>query len=297
MDAPLELRRRAVEPGAGGLSRRDFVAGLLGAGGTLALLPGMTAASMAGGGDALLFSPDHRALALSHGGEHLGLLSLAAGAASTAVLHTRRRQTTLPGLDGYLGDVHAAWMTGPEQFVLLDGRGRRLHHYSIDGAALGAAALRGRTLLAAAGCSDGAGGSFVSLPREHCIARLSADGAVLRRFGTLGKAPGQLNHPTALARQDDGSLIVANSGNHRIDRFRADGGFAGTIARFGFMPRHLALSGGTLAVYDPCAANVLLLSPRSGEQTAVLAVPKLRAGLRHCQSLTAAGTRRFLVSV
>jgi hypothetical protein len=293
MDAA-ERKRRTED---GGLSRRGFVAGLLGAGGALAL-PGAAIAAAASGEVGLLFSQDHRALALSHGGEQLGLLSFAAGEASPALLHARRQSLILTGLDGYLADVQAAWTTGPRQFALLDGRRRRLHRYSIDGAALDTTALTVRTpLLAAAGCADGAGGSFVSLPGEHCIARLGANGVVQQRFGTLGRAPGQLNHPTALARQDDGSLIVANSGNYRIDRFHADGRFAGTVARFRFMPCRLALSGATLAVYDPHAAQVLLLSSCSGEQTAALAVPKMRAGSRQCHSLTAAGTQRFLVSV
>jgi hypothetical protein len=292
MGAALDSRQQA----AAGLSRRAFVGGLLG-GGALGLAPGAALAVASGDDAGLLFSLERRALALSHQGERVGLVQID-GPRSAAVVHTGRRQFTLAlGAGQRLREVQAAWMSGPAELMLLDGRSGLLQGYSIEGEPLAATALPARALLAAGGCADGAGGCYVSLPGEHRIVRIPAGGGTQHSFGALGAEPGALNYPTALARLDDGSLLVANSGNRRIDRFAADGAFAGTVARFGFMPRQMALSGGALAVYDPYAAKVMVLSLHTGLQAAALALPKMRAGLGRCQSLTAAGARRFLVSV
>jgi len=47
-------------------------------------------------------------------------------------------------------------------------------------------------------------------------------------FGSQGSAPGQLQSPHGIKIGPDGSIYVADSGNHRIQRFTADGQFVAT---------------------------------------------------------------------
>ncbi|MFZ6029350.1 MAG: flippase activity-associated protein Agl23 [Chloroflexota bacterium] len=42
-------------------------------------------------------------------------------------------------------------------------------------------------------------------------------------FGVMGAQPGELNNPRGMALADDGSLYVADTGNHRIQHFSPDG--------------------------------------------------------------------------
>jgi uncharacterized protein (TIGR03663 family) len=51
-------------------------------------------------------------------------------------------------------------------------------------------------------------------------------------FGTQGEGPGQFNAPRGLAIAPDGSLYVADSRNHRIQHFSAEGQFLGAWGSF-----------------------------------------------------------------
>jgi outer membrane protein assembly factor BamB len=51
------------------------------------------------------------------------------------------------------------------------------------------------------------------------VAELSAGGDVLRRFSQFGTAPGELDEPHMLAVTATGDVIVAEIGNHRLQRF------------------------------------------------------------------------------
>jgi tripartite motif-containing protein 71 len=50
-----------------------------------------------------------------------------------------------------------------------------------------------------------------------------SDGAFISRFGGTGSGNGQLIRPSGIAIAANGDVLVADSGNHRIQRFRADG--------------------------------------------------------------------------
>lgn len=277
-----------------GLSRREFVSGLFGAAGILGLAPGVTSAA---GPATVLLSPQHRAFALAYAGEKQGVAQILE-AQSMAVINTLEHQFTLPvGLNQPLRNVQAVWMVSATQLFLLDAHSSRLHRYSVDGTLQGSSRLEARPLFAATGCADGAGGCYVSLPGDHQIARFSKTGEMLQRFGQLGVTPGRLNYPTAIARQADGSLVVANTGNRRIDLFSAEGGFSGTLAHLEFMPRHLAISDQTVAVYDVHANRIAMFSLRTGLPLDSIRMSGAHPGPIHCQALTAAGTQRFLVSV
>ncbi len=293
MSASADISGTAASANGRGLSRREFVSGLIGAAGIL----GLPAATAMDGSATVLLSPQHRAFALAHAGEKYGLVQLLETQAA-AIIGTPGRQFTLPlGPQQPLLDVSAVWMSSATELRVLDARASRLHRYALDGSPLGWSRIEGNSLLAAGGCADGSGGCYLSLPGDHQIARLSRSGELLQRFGQLGTAPGRLNYPTAIARQADGSLLVANTGNRRIDRYSIAGEFSGTLAQFEFMPRHLAISDQALAVYDSHANRIAMLSLRTGLPMDSIPLQGQYGKPIHCRALTAAGAQCFLVSV
>jgi predicted membrane-bound mannosyltransferase/DNA-binding beta-propeller fold protein YncE len=73
------------------------------------------------------------------------------------------------------------------------------------------------------------GSLYVADSRNHRIQHLSADGKVIKIWGTFadqsaGKAPiGTFNEPWGVAVGPDGSVYVSDTWNHRIQKFSADG--------------------------------------------------------------------------
>ncbi len=72
---------------------------------------------------------------------------------------------------------------------------------------------------------------YVSDTRNHRIQRFSADGVFELAWGVFGDVatgsgnPGTFNEPWGLAVGPDGSVYVADTWNHRIQKFNADGEF------------------------------------------------------------------------
>jgi DNA-binding beta-propeller fold protein YncE len=87
---------------------------------------------------------------------------------------------------------------------------------------------------------DRAGTVYVADSRNHCLRYVSPEGLVSTLAGIPGVAgladgPGteaQFSHPAGLALLADGSLLVADTGNHRIRRVSPDGDVV-TIAGHG----------------------------------------------------------------
>ncbi len=56
----------------------------------------------------------------------------------------------------------------------------------------------------------------------------------VRSFGGTGNGPGQLLHPRGISLDPSGSVYVADTGNHRIQKFDSNGRFLGQIGGFGW---------------------------------------------------------------
>ena len=65
------------------------------------------------------------------------------------------------------------------------------------------------------------------------IVKFSADGKVLKFWGTKGSDPGQLDVPHAIAMDSKGRLYVANRSNKRIEIFDQEGGYLGVLTNAG----------------------------------------------------------------
>ena len=68
-------------------------------------------------------------------------------------------------------------------------------------------------------------------PRESAPAVQQA--RYLGAFGEQGAQEGQFNKPAGIALSNDGTLYVADAGNHRVQAFNLDGGFLRAYGRFG----------------------------------------------------------------
>ena len=83
------------------------------------------------------------------------------------------------------------------------------------------------------------GSIFVADSRNNRVQHLSKDGEVLKVWGTFadataGNAPGgTFNEPWGVAVSPDGSVFVADTWNHRIQKFTADGEFVMMWGYFG----------------------------------------------------------------
>jgi predicted membrane-bound mannosyltransferase/DNA-binding beta-propeller fold protein YncE len=80
---------------------------------------------------------------------------------------------------------------------------------------------------------------YVADTGNHRVQHLSADGTVLNTWGSFasldqGEAPGgTFNEPWGIAVAPDGTVYVADTWNHRIQHFSADGRFIGMWGTFG----------------------------------------------------------------
>jgi sugar lactone lactonase YvrE len=80
---------------------------------------------------------------------------------------------------------------------------------------------------------------YVADTGNHRVQHLAADGSVLDVWGSFasldqGEAPGgTFNEPWGIAVAPDGTIYVADTWNHRVQRFTPDGGFLGMWGTFG----------------------------------------------------------------
>ena len=106
---------------------------------------------------------------------------------------------------------------------------------------------------------------YVADSRNHRIQHFAADGTLLNAWGSFadilqGEAPGgTFNEPWDVAVDPEGNIFVADTWNHRIQKFTADGRFLGMWGYFGtaetpdafWGPRSIAIDSiGRLSVTD-----------------------------------------------
>eukprot|EP00697_Spironema_sp_BW2_P006389 gnl/Spiro4/18938_TR10095_c12_g34_i4.p1 gnl/Spiro4/18938_TR10095_c12_g34~~gnl/Spiro4/18938_TR10095_c12_g34_i4.p1 ORF type:complete len:306 (-),score=78.39 gnl/Spiro4/18938_TR10095_c12_g34_i4:211-1128(-) len=89
-----------------------------------------------------------------------------------------------------------------------------------------------------------------------CVQVWSSDGTtVLRTFGTEGDDPGQFYYPRGVCVDGGGNVIVADTLNHRIQQFRADGTF---VRAFGSHGDGVAQFNGPVGVCVDGANNIFV---------------------------------------
>ncbi len=131
---------------------------------------------------------------------------------------------------------------------------------------------------------DSEGRIFVADSGNNRIQVFGADGTFLRQWGSMckldttegciGSGDGQFNEPWGIAVGQDGSVYVADTWNHRIQRFTSEGQFIGKWGTFGstggelgqealfYGPRSLAIGrDGNLYVVDTGNKRVQVFSP------------------------------------
>jgi DNA-binding beta-propeller fold protein YncE len=75
-------------------------------------------------------------------------------------------------------------------------------------------------------------GEIIVAERDrHCISIFSPTGEKLRSFGSQGSEPGQFKDPQGLTVDDDDNILVADTGNKRIQKFTPNGKFVALSTR------------------------------------------------------------------
>lgn len=69
-----------------------------------------------------------------------------------------------------------------------------------------------------------------------CVSVFSQSGEKLRSFGTQGSGEGQFNNFRGVAIDSEGNILVADTWNHRIQKFTSEGRFLTTVGALGKGP-------------------------------------------------------------
>jgi DNA-binding beta-propeller fold protein YncE len=80
---------------------------------------------------------------------------------------------------------------------------------------------------------------YVTLADRHGVVVIDPAGGPPRSFGSLGEKPGQFRYPAGIARDRDGTLLVVDALNSRVQRFAADGTDRQVIGHLGVLPGDL----------------------------------------------------------
>lgn len=116
---------------------------------------------------------------------------------------------------------------------------------------------------------DEAGAAYRIDPAGHAVHRLDDVGVSEASFGELGHDSGELNHPIDGVVDADGTLLVLDRGNGRVQRLAPDGRPIATFAEPLHHPFDLVLHAGRIYVADTLAHRVVVFDA-AGEVVQVL---------------------------
>jgi sugar lactone lactonase YvrE len=128
------------------------------------------------------------------------------------------------------------------------------------------------------GVAWSAGRVYVVDPPRHAVVAFDADGRQIVRFGSRGEGDGELNYPTAISADADGTLLVVDALNFRIVRFSADGRHLSSFGQPGDVegtfgrPKGVAATDTHIYVTD-AQFDVVLVFDRAGTFEYVLGQP------------------------
>jgi sugar lactone lactonase YvrE len=130
-----------------------------------------------------------------------------------------------------------------DEVIVTDLNNARLQRFSTEGHHLGGFDLPldmppRKTNLAGGVAIDDEGLIYLSYMGQHKIEVYTKAGMLVRSWGTGAKASGdgELNQPGGIVFLADGTLIVADQGNHRLQRFDREGKFLGKFGQHGDQP-------------------------------------------------------------
>ena len=71
---------------------------------------------------------------------------------------------------------------------------------------------------------------YVTDELKNCVSIFDSEGNLIKEFGSLGSNFGEFDRPSGIASDPDNNIFVADTLNHRIQKFSPDGEF---IIQFG----------------------------------------------------------------
>lgn len=142
-------------------------------------------------------------------------------------------------------DQPAGITVAPDGSVFVADRSNtRIQHFSASGVSLGGFNSTVPFLYPTSVAAAPDGTLFVTDSGRNNVQQVTTTGTSLRQFGAVGAANGQfatvgnpagsqVSGPTDIAVASDGTVWVADPGNHRIQHFKANGDFLGAVGSAG----------------------------------------------------------------
>lgn len=178
---------------------------------------------------------------------------------------------TQPGIDPLDLEV-----TGFQVFVL-DALSKTLLRFTLEGSVLDVLQnfAENSNGFPAALSVDGSGRVLVAYPNRHAVHIVDETQEAETIIGGFGTSAGELSRPIGVAFAPDGSLYVADAGNHRVQHFDEVGNYASTLAAAVEAPRGVTTGADGLVFVADAAGAVHAFTTRleDGHQHVVLDLP------------------------
>ncbi len=188
----------------------------------------------------LTVTSDNHLLLTDEWGFNLHEMTFTATAA-TPTVNTTPAPPPVPGVNSPRG-IHVA---ANGQIYIVDYWNQRIEYMNPDGSGAATFGFRGNVSQSGAinfawdaAIQPGTGDIFVANRENNQVAAFSPTGTPLIIFGQNGSANGDFSFPQGIAFAPDGTLLVDDSGNNRIERFSLNAGdtvatWVATYGQFG----------------------------------------------------------------